>query len=168
MALSSDVPRRDEVVKLAKNPLMGIFYGLFGAVLLLFGLFQLEAAQSGKEYVNNGVSSTQELLLYCEQQTGIRESVEWDLQEGRCILKRSVETFYNFHKYEDAIPLQSLDYENFEVVDNYDECDEWRQKPLLTVSMSLAHTFDVSRLPSWQHYTTPPLAFQQTIRWACR
>ena len=75
MALSSDVPRRDEVVKLAKNPLMGIFYGLFGAVLLLFGLFQLEAAQSGKEYVNNGVSSTGAFAIL-RTVTGIRESVE--------------------------------------------------------------------------------------------
>ena len=132
------------------EPLMGIFNSPFGPVLFLLGLFQLESAQSGTEYINNGVSSTQELLLHCEQQTGIRESVEWDLQEGRCVLKRSVETFYNFHDYEDAIPLQSLDYGNFEVVDNYDECDEWRQKPLLTVSREcrLHITFDVSRLPS--------------------
>lgn len=119
-----------------------------GRLLLLFGLFGF--AQPVTEYVNNGVSSTQELLIHCEQQTGIRESVEWHLQEGRCVLKRSVETIYNFHEYEDAIPLRSMDYRSFKVVANYDECDEWRQKPLLTVSRGcrLYVAFDVSKLPS--------------------
>ena len=52
------------------------------------------------EYFNNGISSTENLLLYCEQQTGIRESVTWDLIEGRCVLKESVEEMYNYHTYD--------------------------------------------------------------------
>ena len=102
------------------------------------------------EYFNNGISSTENLLLYCEQQTGIHESVTWDLIEGRCVLKESVEEMFNYHTYDKALPLKTLDYKNFKVLHNFDDCDEWKQKPLATVSNDcrLHISFDISKLSS--------------------
>jgi hypothetical protein len=102
------------------------------------------------EYFNNGFSSTENLLLYCEQQTGIRETVTWDLKEGRCVIKESVEEMHNYHTYAKGLPLKKLDYTNFKVLHNYDSCDEWQQKPFLTVSSTcrLHVSFDISKLSS--------------------
>ena len=103
------------------------------------------------EYFNNGISSTENLLLYCEQQTGIRESVTWDLIEGRCVLKESVEEMFNYHTYDKALPLKTLDYKNFKVLHNFDDCDNG-QKPLATVSNDVVYIFhDISKLSSTYH-----------------